>query len=148
MKIAFSTRDVQRPSFSSLCRFAADYGMDGIEIWNASEERQSHSDSILRAEMVSEARNKLRNNRIEVCALTYPLDVESDEASPISLVQYVDMAALAGIENVIVHVSSMPDEQAPDAVRYGVEEEVGRPEHPLRHALDVFREHRELVAQP
>ena len=112
MKIAFSTRDVQRPSFSSLCRFAADYGMDGIEIWDAVEERRSHSDSVLRAEMVSEARILQRNNFVEVCALSYPLAVESDETSPISLVQYVDMAALAGIENVIVHVDSMPDEHA------------------------------------
>ena len=112
MKIAFSTRDVQRPSFSSLCRFAADYGMDGIEIWDAVEERKSHADSVLRAEMVSEARSLQRNNSVEVCALSYPLAVESDEASPISLVQYVDMASLAGIENVIVHVDSMPDEHA------------------------------------
>ena len=109
MKIAFSTRDVQRPTFSSLCRFAREYGMNGIEIWDASEERKNHPDSVLRAEMASEARSLQRNNSVEVCALSYPLAVESDEVTSISLVQYVDMAALAGIENVIVHVDSLPD---------------------------------------
>lgn len=109
MRLAFSTKDVQRKSFSSLCCFAQDYGMDGFEIWNAAEERKRHSDSVLRSEMASEARSIQRNNGIEVCALSYPEPVENEEATSISLVQYVDMAALAGIENVIVHVSSMPD---------------------------------------
>ena len=109
MRLAFSTGDVQRKSFASLCRFARDYGMDGIEIWDASLERKQHTDSVLRSEMASEARIIQRNNNVEVCALSYPDSVECDSVSSISLVQYVDMAALAGIENVIVHVSSMPD---------------------------------------
>ena len=112
MRLAFSSRDIQRNSFSSLCRFARDYGMDGIEIWDASQERKQHTDSVLRSEMASEARIIQRNNNVEVCALSYPYPVEDDSASPISLVQYVDMAALAGIENVIVQVSSMPDIEA------------------------------------
>ena len=112
MRLAFSTRDVQRNSFSSLCRFARDYGMDGFEIWDASEERKLHTDSVLRSEMASEARILQRNNNVEVCALSYPDSVEDASVTPISLVQYVDMAALAGIENVIVHVSSMPDIEA------------------------------------
>ena len=112
MRLAFSTADVQRKSFASLCRFARDYGMDGIEIWDASLERKQHTDSVLRSEMASEARIIQRNNNVEVCALSYPDAVESDSVSSISLVQYVDMAALAGIENVIVHVSSMPDIEA------------------------------------
>ena len=109
MRLAFSTRDVQRKSFSSLCRFAQDYGMDGFEIWDAAEERKRHPDSVLRSEMASEARSIQRNNGIEVCALSYPDPVENDSVTSISLVQYVDMAALAGIEYVIVHVDSMPD---------------------------------------
>ena len=112
MRLAFSTRDVRRNSFSSLCRFARDYGMDGFEIWDASEERKQHTDSVLRSEMASEARILQRNNNVEVCALSYPDSVEDASVTPISLVQYVDMAALAGIENVIVHVSAMPDIEA------------------------------------
>lgn len=112
MRLAFSTRDVQRKSFSSLCKFAQDYGMDGFEIWDAAEERKRHPDSVLRSEMASEARSIQRNNGIEVCALSYPEPVEDDSVTSISLVQYVDMAALAGIEYVIVHVACMPDAEA------------------------------------
>ncbi len=109
MKLAFSTRNVSRTSFKGLCRLAADYGMDGFEIWDAVAERKSHSDSVLRAEMMSEGRILLRNNDVEVCALSFPEAVESEQASGNALVQYVDMAALAGIENIIVHVEVMPD---------------------------------------
>ena len=109
MKLAFSTRNVSRTSFKGLCRLAADYGMDGFEIWDAVAERKSHSDSVLRAEMMSEGRILLRNNDVEVCALSFPEAVESEQASGNALVQYVDMAALAGIENIIVHVDKMPD---------------------------------------
>ncbi|MBQ4500534.1 MAG: AMP-binding protein, partial [Spirochaetales bacterium] len=109
MKLAFSTRNVSRTSFKGLCRLAADYGMDGFEIWDAVAERKSHSDSVLRAEMMSEGRILLRNNDVEVCALSFPEAVESEQASGNALVQYVDMAALAGIENIIVHVDVMPD---------------------------------------
>ena len=77
MRLAFSTGDVQRKSFASLCRFARDYGMDGIEIWDASLERKQHTDSVLRSEMASEARIIQRNNNVEVCALSYPDAVES-----------------------------------------------------------------------
>ena len=109
MKLAFSTRNVSRTSFKGLCRLAADYGMDGFEIWDAVAERKSHSDSVLRAEMMSEGRILLRNNDVEVCALSFPEAVESEQASGNALVQYVDMAALAGIENIIVHVDAAPD---------------------------------------
>ncbi len=109
MKLAFSTRNVSRTSFKGLCRLASDYGMDGFEIWDAVAERKSHSDSVLRSEMMSEGRILLRNNDVEVCALSFPEAVESEQASGNALVQYVDMAALAGIENIIVHVDVMPD---------------------------------------
>ena len=109
MKLAFSTRNVSRSSFAGLCRLAADYGMNGFEIWDAVSERKSHSDSVLRSEMISEGRIILRNNSVEVCALSYPEPIESEQATGNALVQYVDMASLAGIENVIVHVDSIPD---------------------------------------
>ena len=83
--------------------------MDGFEIWDAAAERQSHSDSVLRSEMMSEGRILLRNNNVEVCALAFPVAIDSEEATGNALVQYVDMAALAGIENVIVHVEDNAD---------------------------------------
>ena len=109
MKLAFSTRNVALRSFAGLCGMAGDYGMDGFEIWDAVAERKSHSDSVLRAETMSEAKILLLNNNVEVSALNYPEALESDSATGNALVQYVDMAAVAGIENVIVHVDSIPD---------------------------------------
>jgi len=130
MRLAFSTRNVERRSFAALCRMAGDYGMNGFEIWDADAERRSHSDSVLRAEMVSEGRILLRNNNVEVCALNYPTPIESDEATGNALVQYVDMAALAGIENVIVHVDETPDagkllKKYAEAVRRAERQNVG-----------------------
>ena len=130
MRLAFSTRNVSRRSFAALCRMAGDYGMNGFEIWDADAERRSHSDSVLRAEMVSEGRILLRNSNVEVCALNYPAPIESDEATGNALVQYVDMAALAGIENVIVHVDETPDAEKllkkyADAVRRAERQNVG-----------------------
>ena len=109
MKLSFSTRNVDRPSFSALCRLAGDYGMDGFEIWDAVAERKGHADSVLRSEKISEGRSILRNNSVEVCALAYPIAVDSDEVSSVSLVQYVDMAALSGIESVIVYLENEPE---------------------------------------
>jgi fatty-acyl-CoA synthase len=109
MKLSFSTRNVDRPSFSALCRLAGDYGMDGFEIWDAVAERKGHADSVLRSEKISEGRSILRNNSVEVCALAYPIAVDSDEVSSVSLVQYVDMAALSGIESVIVYLEKEPE---------------------------------------
>ena len=37
MKLSFSTKDVDRPDFSSLCRLAGEYGLDGFEIWQTSQ---------------------------------------------------------------------------------------------------------------
>ena len=130
MKLAFSTRNVSRSSFAGLCRLACDYGMNGFEIWDAVSERKSHSDSVLRSEMISEGRIILRNNSVEVCALSYPESIESDQATGNALVQYVDMAALAGIENVIVHVDSIPDARSlyskySEAVRRAERQNVG-----------------------
>ena len=130
MKLSFSTRDVDRPSFSALCRLAGDYGMNGFEIWDAVSERKSHSDSVLRSEMISEGRIILRNNSVEVCALSYPKPIESEQATGNALIQYVDMASLAGIENVIVHVDSISDANSlyakySEAVRRAERQDVG-----------------------
>ncbi|MGP1508375.1 MAG: AMP-binding protein [Sphaerochaeta sp.] len=106
MKTAFSTKDVNLPSFAGLCRMASDYGMNGFEIWDASGERRSHGDSILRAETVSEGRILLRSAEVQVSALCYPYALETEHATSVGLMQYVDMASLSGIEKVIVRIDS------------------------------------------
>ena len=130
MKLAFSTRNVVLRSFKGLCAMAGDYGMAGFEIWDAVAERKSHSDSVLRAETLSEAKIFLLNNNVEVSALNFPKALESDKATGNALVQYVDMAAVAGIENVIVHVDSIPDahalyEKYAEAVRRAERQNIG-----------------------
>ena len=82
MKLSFSTRHIDRPSFASLCRLAADYGMDGFEIWDALDERKRHEDSVLRTEKISEGRSLLTNNDVEVSAISYPTYVDTPQADP------------------------------------------------------------------
>ena len=106
MKIVFSTKHVNRASFLDTCRFAYDYGFDGFEIYDAISERGKHHDSILRRDRVADAKRKLVNRNLSVSALSYPYSLESEDASADALVKYVDMAANAGIANVIVRVEN------------------------------------------
>ena len=102
MKIVFSTKNVSRASFLDTCRFAYEYGFAGFEIYDAIKERFSHHDSILRREQLSDAKRKLINRNLSVSALRMPAPVESEETTSETIEKYVDMAATAGIENVIV----------------------------------------------
>ena len=109
MKIVFSTKNVNRPSFLDICRYAYDYGFEGFEIYDAIKERNAHHDSILRRDRVADAKRKLLNRSLSVSALRYPVALNTDEANADVLVKYVEMAASAGVENVIVRV----EEQMP-----------------------------------
>ncbi len=102
MKIVFSTKNVKRASFLDTCRYAYDYGFSGFEIYDAIKERTVHHDSILRRDRIADAKRKLINRGLSVSALSYPFTLESDEANAETLVKYVDMAANAGITDVIV----------------------------------------------
>ena len=106
MKIVFSTKNGGRASFLDTCRFAYEYGFAGFEIYDAIKERLSHHDSILRREQLSDAKRKLINRNLSVSALRMPWPVESDETTEEILEKYVDMAATAGIENVILRTES------------------------------------------
>ncbi|MBQ2863552.1 MAG: AMP-binding protein [Clostridia bacterium] len=104
MKIVFSTKNVARSSFLELCRYAYDYGDCGFEIYDAIEERSSHADSILRRDKTSDAKRKLLNRSLSVSALRYPHPMESEAATSEQLSKYVDMAANAGIEHIIIRI--------------------------------------------
>ena len=104
MKIVFSTKNVNRASFLDTCRYAYDYGFAGFEIYDAIKERSAHHDSILRRDRTADSKRKLINRGLSVAALRYPHSLETDEATPEALVKYVDMAAGAGVEYVIVRV--------------------------------------------
>ena len=114
MKIVFSTKNVSRASFLDTCRFAFDYGFEGFEIYDAVKERNGHHDSILRRDRTADAKRKLVNRNLAVSALRIPFPVESDEVSAELAVKYVDMAAFAGIDNVIVCIESFTSFEALD----------------------------------
>ncbi len=102
MKIAFSTKNINRASFLDLCRYAYDYGFCGFEIYDAVNERKSHHDSILRRDRIADAKRKLLNRNLSVSALRMPSPVESEETTAELVMKYVEMAAASGIDNVIV----------------------------------------------
>ena len=112
MKIVFSTKNVTRPSFLDTCRYAYDYGFTGFEIYDAVKERVQHPDSILRRDRSADAKRKLINRGLSISALNYPTPLDSADADADTLVKYIDMAANAGVSDVIVHIENkMPDEK-------------------------------------
>lgn len=107
MKLSFSTKDVKKPSFQSLCRIASEYGMDGFEIYDAISERKEHKDSVLRTDGLSASKSMLSSHSLEVAALTYPVALDEEGADENTLLQYIDIASVSGIENIIVSLSSL-----------------------------------------
>ncbi len=124
MKIVFSTKNVKRSSFLDICRFAYDYGYDGFEIYDAIKERSSHHDSILRRDRVADSKRKLINRGLSVSALRFPYPVESEDTTAEALTKYMDMAATAGIDSVILTIEKetsfeVLQEKMQDAVKKG-----------------------------
>lgn len=122
MKIAFSTKNVNRPSFFDICRYAFDYGFDGFEIYDAIKERGSHNDSILRRDRMASAKRKLVNRSLAVCALRMPEGIDSESVTSDTVLKYVSLAAETAVANVIVHVDGdvsfdVLDEKLSAAVR-------------------------------
>ena len=104
MKIVFSTKNVNRASFLDICRYAYDYDFAGFEIYDALKERSQHHDSVLRRERTSDAKRKLINRGLSISALRMPSPIESDDVTSEVVSKYVDMAANAGVENIIVRI--------------------------------------------
>lgn len=104
MKIAFSTKNVSRASFIDLCKYAYDYGFEGFEIYDAIKERNEHYDSVLRRDKIADSKRKLVNRNLAVSALRMPYPIEDDNVTSDTAVKYVEMASLAGVDNVIVSV--------------------------------------------
>ena len=104
MKIIFSTKNVKRASLLDTCCYAYDYGFAGFEIYDALKERRQHHDSILRRERIADAKRKLINRNLSIPALRMPYSIEDDETTEEIIVKYVEMAARAGIPNIIVRI--------------------------------------------
>ncbi len=130
MKIVFSTKNVKRASFLDTCRYAYDYGFKGFEIYDAIKERKYHHDSILRRDHVAASKRKLVNRGLTVSALRMPYPVESDEVTSELMVKYVEMAANASIEYIILRVEEeisfdMLTEKLSDAIKRAEKADVG-----------------------
>ena len=122
MKIVFSTKNVSRTSFLDMCRYAYAYGFNGFEIYDAVKERSVHHDSVLRRERIADAKRKLVNRNLSVSALRMPATIDSEETTAKIIEEYVNMAALSGIENVIVSVEKnvsfdVLDEKMAEAIK-------------------------------
>ena len=102
MKLVFSTENVARPSFVDTCRLAYDYGFNGFEIYDAVGERRAHADSILRSDMVQESKRKLHNRNLSIAALAFPGWIDAENVKPEDITRYVELAAVADIEYVVV----------------------------------------------
>ena len=129
MKIVFSTKNVSRASFLDLCRYAYDYGFEGIEIYDAVKERSAHHDSVLRRDRVADAKRKLRNRNLAVSALRMPLPLEHPQTTPELVEKYVEMAVTSGVETVIVRAQqqvdfSVLDEKLAGAIKRAEENDV------------------------
>lgn len=104
MKIAFSTKNVSRPTFLDTCRYAYEYGFDGFEIYDAIKERNSHNDSILRRDRTASAKRKLVNRNLAVCAIRMPDSIDSENVTSDTVLKYVNMAGETAVANVIVRI--------------------------------------------
>ncbi|MBO4289014.1 MAG: TIM barrel protein, partial [Lachnospiraceae bacterium] len=121
MKLAYSTRDVFAASFLEQCDLARDYGFSGFEIFDPVTERASHGDSIFRGNRLSDAKRKLRNRRLTVTALRFPLPLDHPGVTAHQLYSVVEMADQAGVEQVIVALErEMPMEQLQSLLRDAV----------------------------
>lgn len=115
MKLTFSTENVKLASFLSLCRYADDYGYAGIEIYDAEKERVRHADSILRPEVVSDAKRKLYNRGLSLAALTCPFYADDERTDTELFCRYVDMAHSSGADRIILRVSDSGGDSISDA---------------------------------
>ena len=115
MKIAFSTKNVNRPTFLDTCRFAYDYGFEGFEIYDAIKERVNHQDSILRRDRVADSKRKLINRNLAVSALRMPTAVDSEETTAELVEKYVELASASSINNVIINIEKSVEFDVLDA---------------------------------
>jgi len=109
LKIVFSTKNHNEPSFLELCEFAHSYGCNGFEIFDAKAEQKSHFDSILRGNMTADSKRKLLNRGLSISALSFPKPIESDDVSAEEITHYVDMAKSASISKITLFINDKPD---------------------------------------
>ncbi len=107
MKIVFSDKLVKAKSFIELCNIAQDYGFDGVEIFDALNEKNEHSDSIFQPSATADAKRKLVNRHITIPVIDFPKTInENTDCSQI--LDYVELASLASVVGVVLSFEALP----------------------------------------
>ena len=101
MKFSFPDKFVNANSFIELCNIAQDYGFDGIEIFDAKQEKESHIDSIFHTSITTDAKRKLVNRHISIPVICYPEKINENTDSE-DIIKYVEYASIAGVSGVII----------------------------------------------
>ena len=104
MKLTFSTALVPSPTYFALCNTAAEYGYDGIELYDLEAIIADMPDGPFGADAAG-AKRKLRNRRLSLSALTCPTPADGTEVSREEIDRYSRAASEAGIPAVIVTVA-------------------------------------------
>ncbi len=103
MKFSFSDKYFNSASFIDLCNIAQNYGFDGIEISDATKEKESHADSIFRSSITADAKRKLVNRHISIPVVCCPEKI-TDKAISQTLIDCIDHCLVANISGVIIQI--------------------------------------------
>ena len=103
MKFSFSDKYFNSTTFVDLCNIAQNYDFDGIEISDATKEKESHADSIFRSSITADAKRKLVNRHISIPVVCCPEKI-TDKAISQTLIDCIDHCLVANINGVIIQV--------------------------------------------
>ena len=109
MKFSFSDKLVKTKSFIELCNTVQYYAFDGVEISDVDAEISVHTDSIFRPSVTADAKRKLVNRHISIPAIVFPEIVDKNTDST-KIVKYVEYAALASVNGVVIKFEDLPAE--------------------------------------
>ncbi len=109
MKFSFSDKFLKTKSFIELCNTVQYYAFDGVEISDVDAEISVHTDSIFRPSVTADAKRKLVNRHISIPAIAFPEIVDKNTDST-KIVKYVEYAALASVNGVVIKFEDLPAE--------------------------------------
>ncbi len=107
MKLAFSDKFVNAPSFIGLCTTAQNYGFDGVEIFDVEREKSLHADSIFRSSVTVDAKRKLVNRHLSIPVINCPEKINEGTDGKV-FEKYVEYAIIASVKGVVVQVEKLP----------------------------------------
>ncbi len=103
MKFSFSDKYFNSTSFVDLCNIAQNYGFGGIEISDATKEKESHADSIFRSSTTADAKRKLVNRHISIPVVCCHEKI-TDNAISQTLIDCIDHCLVANVNGVVIQI--------------------------------------------